>query len=117
MGNDPLEKRVAELRRRLTWAERERALYLGAPLTVFPALAFLPVVALLILSPRFAHARPLGIVLVPLILMCVGSGILRLARCLQHDFDIISFMAGGTLVVLFVILIVSGVFLATVLWM
>lgn len=117
MGIDPLENRVAELRRQLTWAERERALYLGAPLVVFPALALLPLVAFWVVVPRFAHARPLGLALLPLLLALIAFGMARLARCLHHEFDIISFLACGSLAVFFVIVLYTGVYLAAFLFL
>ena len=107
---------MAQLRRRLYWMERERALYAGAPLAVFPALAILPVVALGILAPRFAHARAASAIVLPLLLAAVACGIGRLARCLHHEFDIISFMAAASLMVLLVIVTYTGVFLAALLF-
>lgn len=117
MGTDPLEKRVEELRRRLTWAERERALYTGAPMVVFPSLAFLPIVAFFVVSPRFAHARPLGFALLPLIVVSVALGLVRLARCLRHEFDIISFLAFVSLMLFLVIVTYTGIFLSAFLFL
>lgn len=117
MGTDPLESRVAALRRRLTWAERERALYTGAPLVVFPSLALLPVITFWVVAPRFVHARALGLALLPLLLAAIAFGMGRLARCLRHEFDIISFLACGSLVVFFVIVLYTGVFLAGLLFL
>lgn len=118
MGADPREARIQEeVRRRLTWAHRERALYLGAPLVVFPALALLPLITFWVVAPRFAHARPLGLALVPLLLACITFGMGRLARCLHHEFDLISFLACGSLAVFFVIVLYTGVFLVGLLFL
>jgi hypothetical protein len=44
----------------MTWKERERALFIGAPLAIIPALAFLPAVRFLIVEPAIHHARLLA---------------------------------------------------------
>lgn len=108
---------MEELRRQLSWAQRERALYLGAPLIVFPALAILPIVAFWVVAPRFAGSRPLGMGLLPLLLASIAFGVSRLAHCLRHEFDIISFLACGSLVVFFVIVLYTGIFLVGFLFM
>ena len=115
VGSDPLQLRMAELRRRLYWMERERALCVGAPLAVFPALAILPVIAFCILEPGFPHARTAGLVVLPLLAAAIAYGIGRLSLCLRHPFDIISFFAAGSLVVLLFLMICTGVMLATLL--
>jgi len=56
----------------MTWKERERAFYIGAPLAIVPALGFLPAVMFLVVVPQVAHAHLFAIVLLPL-LAAVGS--------------------------------------------
>ena len=97
-----------------TWREREAALIWGVPMVLFSALAFVPVVVSLILVPCFSHARVLGVVLVPIIGSTMAFGLARLALCFRRDFDVITFFAGGTMVVLVVICMCAGVILASV---
>jgi len=97
-----------------TWREREAALIWGVPMVLFSALAFVPVMVSLILEPLFPHARVLGSVLLPGIGAAMVFGLSRLARCFRHDFDVITLFAGGTMVVLVVISMCSGVILASV---
>lgn len=107
---------MAELRRRLFWMERERALCIGAPLAVFPALAMLPVAAFGVLSPQFPHARSFGTIALVLLAAAVACGVSRLAQCFRAGFDIISFFAGGSLAVLLFIMTYTGVMLAGLLF-
>ena len=51
----------------MTWKERERAFYIGAPLAIVPALGFLPAVMLLVVVPKFAHGRAVALVLLPIL--------------------------------------------------
>ena len=95
------------------WKRREAALVWGAPLVLFPALAFIPVTVSLILQPGFPHARLLGGLLLPLLVTAMACGISRLAFCLHHEFDVLSFFAGGTVVVLIVVSMCAGVVLAS----
>ena len=94
--------------------QRETALIWGAPMVLFSALAFVPVVVSLILEPAFSYARLLGGVLVPVIGASMAFGLGRLACCFRRDFDVITFFAGGTMIALVVIAMCAGVILASV---
>ena len=97
-----------------TSRERESALIWGAPMVLFSALAFVPVVVSLVLEPVFPHARVLGAMLVPVLGGAMAFGLARLARCFRRDFDVITFFAGGTMIALVVIAMCAGVILASV---
>lgn len=97
-----------------TWREREAALIWGVPMVLFASLAFVPVTVSLVLEPLFPYARVLGCVLLPLVGAAMAFGLSRLARCFRRDFDVITLCAGGTMVVLVVISMCSGVILASV---
>ncbi len=97
-----------------TWQEREKALMWGAPLVLFAALAVDPVTISLIIDPAFAHARWFGCALIPIIGVGIVAGLNCLAVCFRSDFDVLTFFAGGTAVVLVVIAMCEGVILASV---
>jgi hypothetical protein len=99
--------------RRDDWQQRQRWLAWGALLTLLPGLLLLPVIGFLLISPRFAHARVLGAVLVALIALCEVLGVPRLARCLYREFDLLAALAFGALVLLLVILMYTGIFLVS----
>ncbi len=94
------------------WRRRESDLVWGAPMTLFPALAIGPVTISFLLEPAFAHARVLGCLLVPLIAASIAYGLSRLASCFRRDFDVLTLFAGGTIVVLMVIAMATGIILA-----
>ncbi len=94
------------------WRKREDALLWGAPLVLVPALALVPTVLFLILEPVFPHARWLGVPLLAVFGFVMVLGIGKLAYCLRHPFDVISFLAAGTLMILVVVSMVCGVMLA-----
>jgi hypothetical protein len=97
----------------MDWKRRERLLLIGAPLAVIPALAFLPALVYLVISPRISHGRLIAIVLVPVLLVAEGIGVSRLARCfLPRHFDLITFFATVNMILLVVIAIYTGLFLA-----
>lgn len=50
------EPRLYRTQLPMTWQERERAFYIGAPLAIVPALGFLPAVMFLVVVPKIAHA-------------------------------------------------------------
>ena len=85
-------------------------------MVLLPALALLPAVALLIVRPQFHHAALAGYVLLPVFAAIELKGLARLARCLDHPFDIISFVAASAVVVLLVTAIVTGVALVEMLF-
>jgi hypothetical protein len=99
----------------MTWKERERAFYIGAPLAIVPALGFLPAVMFLVVVPKIAHAQLLAIVLLPL-LAAVGSfGLWKLAMgAVQRPFGILNALSFGALLVLLIIAGYTGIFLAII---
>ena len=99
-----------------TAREREDALVWGAPLVVFPALALVPVAIAFLVTPVFPHARLAGLVLVYLIAMAEISGLTRLSSCFGDEFDVLSLLAGGVVVLLLVIAMCGGVLLALILF-
>ncbi len=99
--------------RRNSWQERQHWLGWGALLTLVPGLGLLPTVAFLVVSPRFLHARFVGFVLLAGIAVCESLGIARLARCLRAEFDLLSALAFGAIILLLVVLMYTGVFLVT----
>jgi ABC-type transporter Mla maintaining outer membrane lipid asymmetry permease subunit MlaE len=70
-----------------------------------------------VVAPRFAYYRPIGLALLPILVLLIAFGLARIIRCLRHDFDIISFLAFASLLIFFVILIYTGVFLAALLFL
>ena len=73
----------------MTWQQRERLLYWGSALAIGPALAFLPAMAL-----------------------AEVTGIFKLTRgCVEHPFNLLSWLSFGVMLVLMVIATYTGVFL------
>ncbi len=63
----------------MTWKERERAFYIGAPLAIVPALGFLPAVMFLVVVPKVVHARLIALVLLPVLGLASSFGLWKLA--------------------------------------
>ena len=82
-------------------------------MVLFPALAIGPVTISLIIEPAFAHARLLGCLLLPFLGGCIVYGLSRLTACFRRDFDVLTLFAGGTVVVLIVIAMATGLILAS----
>jgi len=94
-----------------SWRERENSLMLAAPLVLLPAISVLPTVAFLIYEPAFPYAPVLGTLLLVGYGIAEVAGIRKLADCVKLEFDVISFLAWGTVVILIVIVICVGVLL------
>jgi hypothetical protein len=84
------------------------------PLVLFPALAVVPVAVSLLIYPGFPHARLVGVALLPVIAACEIKGIASITYSLSDEFDLLSVIAGGAVVVLVVIAMCTGVLLAIV---
>jgi hypothetical protein len=97
-----------------SWRHRETALVWGVPLVLFPALAVVPVAVSLLIYPSFTHARIVGLALLPVIAACEIKGIASITFSLSDEFDLLSVIAGGAVVVLVVIAMCTGVLLAIV---
>ena len=97
----------------MTWKERERAFYFGAPLAIVPALGFLPAVMFLVVIPKVAHAAIIAAVLLPVLVVVGGFGLWKLALgAVQKPFGILNALNVGALLVLLVIAGYTGLFLA-----
>jgi hypothetical protein len=97
----------------MTWKERERAFYIGAPLAVGSALAFLPAVVFLVIVPKVAYGRTIAAVLLPILVATGSLGLWELALgAVQKPFGILNALNVGTLLVILVIAGYTGLFLA-----
>jgi hypothetical protein len=92
---------------------RERAFLIGAPLAIVPALAFLPAVMFLIVFPRVAHGRAIGMFVLPACALLGGFGLWKLAMgAVEKPWGIFNVLSFGALFVLLVIAGYTGLFLA-----
>ena len=97
----------------MTWHERERAFYVGAPLAIVPALGFLPAVVFLVIAPRMPHGRAVAVVILPLLALASSLGLWKLAwGAVQRPFGILNALSFGALLVLVIIAAYTGFFLA-----
>jgi hypothetical protein len=102
--------------RHLTWLERERLFFIGAPLAILPALLFLPTLMSLVVTPHFSHARLLAGVIFPAFGISVVGGSVLLVRCIRRgEFDLTTALAFGALLVMLVVLVYDAVLLVAVL--
>ena len=92
---------------------RERAFLIAAPLAIFPALAFLPVVTYLIAFPSIPHGRFVGFLLLPICALAGSLGLFRLALgAVEKPWGIFNILNVAALLVLLVIAAYTGIFLA-----
>jgi len=99
----------------MTWKERERAFYVGAPLAIVPALGFLPAIMFLIVAPVIAHAPILAAFILPVFAVAGSVGLWKLAvGAVERPFGILNALSAGALLVLLVIATYTGLFLAFV---
>jgi hypothetical protein len=99
----------------LTWDEREKLFFRGAVLAIVPALAFVPAVMFLILTPRLPHSYMLAALMLPLLIVLELWGLFKLVCCcVQQVFDLLTVLAFGALVIVAAIAAYSGLFLAVV---
>jgi hypothetical protein len=95
------------------WRERERAFLIGAPLAIVPALAFLPAVMFLIVFPRVAQGRAIGLMVLPACAVAGSLGLWKLALgALEKPWGILNVLSFGALFVLLAIADYTGLFLA-----
>ena len=93
--------------------KRQRLVFLGAPLAIVPALAFLPALAYLVITPSVPHATVIAIFLFALMGAAEIIGLFWLViSCLIRPFDLLTVFAFGTLLVVLVITAYTGLFLA-----
>jgi putative effector of murein hydrolase LrgA (UPF0299 family) len=95
-----------------TWQERQRLLFIGAPLSLISALLFLPAVLYLVVTPKVPHAAAIALVTLPALLIAGVVGLSRLLHCIaRRNFDLLSALAVGTLAILFVVTAYTALFL------
>jgi hypothetical protein len=93
--------------------ERERAFFIGAPLAVIPALIFLPATTFLIVFPRVAHGRTIGMFVLLACALAGSFGLWKLALgAVQKPWGIFNVLSFGALLILLVIAGYTGLFLA-----
>lgn len=96
-----------------TARERERALLIGAPLALIPALGFLPAVTFLVVFPRVAHGRLIGSILLPICALLGGIGLWNIAiGTVERPWGIFNILNVGALMLVMVIAGYTGLFLA-----
>jgi hypothetical protein len=99
----------------MTWKERERAFYIGAPLAIVSALGFLPAIMFLVVIPKIAHAGVIACVLLPILAAAGSFGLWKLALgAVQKPFSILNAFSVGCLLVVLVIAGYTGLFLALI---
>lgn len=95
--------------------ERERALLIGAPLAIIPALCVLPAIVFLIIVPRVAHARVWALIALPACALTGSFGLWKLAiGAVQKPWGIFNVLSVGALLVLLIIASYTGLFLALI---
>ena len=99
----------------MRWKERQRLVFVGAPLAIVPALAFLPALAYLLITPTVQHSMLLASVVRPLFAVSEVSGLVRLVRCcVTRPFDLLTAFAFSALLVLLVVAAYTGLVLAAI---
>jgi hypothetical protein len=99
----------------MTWTERRRAFYIGAPLAVFSALAFLPAATILVIAPKVNHAGAIAALVLPALIIAGSFGLWKVAvGAVQKPFGILNVFSVATLLVVMVIAGYTGLFLALV---
>jgi hypothetical protein len=99
----------------LTWRQREKLFFRGAVLAIASALAFLPALAFLVLTPRLPHSYALAALILPLLMFLELWGLWKLVRCcVQQTFDLLTVLAFGALVIVGAIAAYTGIFLGVV---
>jgi hypothetical protein len=97
----------------MTAKDRELAFMIGALLAIVPALVFLPAVTFLIVFPRVAHGRAIGLFVLPVCALAGSFGLWKLASgAVQKPWGIFNVLSFGALLILLVIAGYTGLFLA-----
>lgn len=97
----------------MTWQERERAFFIGAPVAIVSSLLFLPSIMFLIVTPRVQHGRMAATVLLPLLVAAAAFGLWKLALgAVEKPFTILNLLSFAAVVLLLVIAGYTGLFLA-----
>lgn len=99
----------------MTSRDRERALLIGAPLAILPALILLPTVMFLIVFPQVSHGRMIGLLLLPPCLFAGSAGLWKLAvGAIEKPWGIFNVLSFSALLILLVISGYTGLFLAII---
>jgi hypothetical protein len=94
----------------MDWEQRERLLFVGAPFALIPALAFLPLFEHIVVEP---HSKLIAWSAFPLLAALEVFGVTRVIKSsVRQPFDLITVVACGTMCVLIVIAIYTGIFFA-----
>ena len=97
------------------WRERQKLVLIGAPLAIVPALAFLPMLAYLVITPMLQHSTLFAGLGFAILGICEVTGLIRLVRCcVARPFDVITMFAFGALLVILVIATYTGLYLAMI---
>ena len=97
----------------MTFHERERAFFVGAPLAIVPALSFLPAIMFLLIAPAVAHGPQLALVVLPMLALAGSIGLWKLAiSAVQRPFGVLNALSVGALLVVLIIAAYTGLFLA-----
>lgn len=97
----------------MTFHERERAFFVGAPLAIVPALCLLPATMFLLVAPVVAHGPQLAIAILPALALAGSIGLWKLAiSAVQRPFGILNALSVGALLVVLIIATYTGLFLA-----
>jgi hypothetical protein len=98
----------------MPWTRR-KSLLAGVPLTIVPALAFLPALAYLVITPVTHHASVLAVLTFPIFAVAEAVGIGLLASVIvRRPFDLLTVSAFAALLALLVIAAYTGLFLAAI---
>jgi hypothetical protein len=93
--------------------KRQRLVFLGAPLAIVPALAFLPALAYLVITPSVPQATLIAGLLFPLLAAAEILGLFWLVLCcVTRPFDLLTAFASSALLVVLVVAAYTGLFLA-----
>ena len=93
--------------------KRQRLVFLGAPLAIVPALAFLPALAYLVITPSVPHSTLIASFLFPLLAVSEVIGLFWLVVCcVSRPFDLLTAFAFSALLVVLVVAAYTGLFLA-----
>jgi hypothetical protein len=98
---------------RVSWRERERWFYWGAPLALGPALAFLPALVYLVIEPQVKHGPVIAAGILPFAGVAEFLGVRWLVMgAVARPFNLLSMLSSGSLMILLVIAAYTGLFLA-----
>jgi hypothetical protein len=97
----------------VSWPQRERWFYWGAPLALGPALGFLPALVYLVIEPRVRHGPMIALGILPFAGVAEFFGVRWLVMgAVARPFNLLSMLSSGALMILLVIAAYTGLFLA-----